>query len=100
MVYKATNAENGILIKHFDLGSSIHEPYILGDSVANGNNLRMSILAIPLPVFVSNQNKSQRWYLCHIIFNLFVCLFGNYFQTIGPKWIKFHCLMGVTLGTL
>ena len=50
-------------------------------------------------MLVSDQKKSQKWYLCQINFNLFVCLATTPKQLV-LKGSKFHCMMGVTLQML
>ena len=84
-------------LKDFDQGSSIHEPYVVGTSVARGTfkNVYKAI-----PVFALDQKRTKNGTYLIIILNLFICLFSNSSQTIGVKGLRCSGFDGVIPGIL
>ena len=66
--------------------------------VLQGEHYKNVYKAIPLSVFVSGQKKKPKLVSTSTKLFQFICLFGNYFQTIGPNRLKFQDLIGATLG--
>ena len=89
-MFNAKNAKNGISIKYLDLGSCIHEPLYIWYQCRQGIILRMSVRPYPICVHLRPKKKTKSsTYANLILVCLFVCLFGNYSQTIKPKGLHF-----------